>query len=53
MRLLADENIPFLAIELLRRKGHDVLAISESAPSICDEESLDYVDSAVNVLLDG
>ena len=37
MRLLADENIPYLAIELLRRKGHDVLAIAESTPSICDE----------------
>jgi len=37
MRLLADENIPIQAIEMLRKKGHDVLAISESAPSICDE----------------
>ncbi|MDD4652192.1 MAG: DUF5615 family PIN-like protein [Methanothrix sp.] len=38
MRLLADENIPILAIELLRRNGHDVLAIAVSTPSICDDD---------------
>ena len=38
MRLLADENIPLKAIELLRKKGHDVLSISECEPRACDED---------------
>jgi hypothetical protein len=32
MRLLADENVPLKAVQLLREKGHDVLSISESMP---------------------
>ena len=51
MRLLADENIPLLAIELLRRKGHDVLAIAESAPSICDEEVMLLAQDEERILL--
>jgi predicted nuclease of predicted toxin-antitoxin system len=51
MRLLADENIPLLAIELLRRKGHDVLAIAESAPSICDEDVLLLAEDEGRILL--
>jgi predicted nuclease of predicted toxin-antitoxin system len=51
MRLLADENIPLLAIEQLRRKGHDVLAISESAPSICDEDVMLLAENEGRILL--
>ena len=51
MRLLADENIPLLAIGLLRRKGHDVLAISESTPSICDEEVMLLAEDEERILL--
>ena len=38
MRLLADENIPLAAVELLRKRGHDVLAICEASPNACDED---------------
>jgi predicted nuclease of predicted toxin-antitoxin system len=51
MRLLADENIPFMAIELLRRKGHDVLAIAESTPSICDENVMLFGENEGRILL--
>jgi predicted nuclease of predicted toxin-antitoxin system len=51
MRLLADENIPLLAIELLRRKGHDVLAIAESTPSICDENVMILAEDEGRILL--
>ena len=40
MQLLADENIPSAAIDLLRKRRHDVLAISEMSPSACDEDVL-------------
>jgi predicted nuclease of predicted toxin-antitoxin system len=50
MRILA-ENIPLLAIELLRRKGHDVLAIAESAPSICDEDVMFLAEDEGRILL--
>jgi predicted nuclease of predicted toxin-antitoxin system len=51
MRLLTDENIPLLAIELLRKKGHDVLAISEIAPSICDEDVMLLAEDEGRILL--
>lgn len=51
MRLLADENIPIQAIEMLRKKGHDVLAISESAPSICDENVMLLAEGEGRILL--
>ena len=51
MRLLADENIPVLAIEQLRRKGHDVLAIAESTPSICDENVMLLAEDEGRILL--
>jgi hypothetical protein len=36
MRLLADENVPLKAVQLLWEKGHDVLSISESMPYTAD-----------------
>lgn len=51
MRLLADENIPLLAIDLLRRKGRDVMAISECAPSVCDEDVMDLAENEGRILL--
>ena len=51
MRLLADENIPHLAVELLRSMGHDVLSISESAPSICDEDVIVLAEDEGRILL--
>jgi predicted nuclease of predicted toxin-antitoxin system len=51
MRLLADENIPLAAIDLLRKRGHDVLAVSEIAPSICDEDVLLMAKDEGRILL--
>ena len=51
MRLLADENIPLQAIELLRGKGHNVLAIAESMPSICDENVMLLAEEDGRILL--
>lgn len=39
-RLLADENLPFASVVLLRSKGYDVLAISEHAPGTADVDIL-------------
>lgn len=38
MRWLADENIPGHAIAFMRHRGEDVVAISEVAPGIRDED---------------
>jgi predicted nuclease of predicted toxin-antitoxin system len=51
MRLLADENMPLLAIELLRRRGGDVLAIAESTPSICDDDFMFLAEDEGHILL--
>ncbi len=40
-----------MAIERLRRKGHDVRAISESAPSICDEDVMFLAENEARILL--
>ena len=40
MRLLADENIPKLAVEALRDRGHDVAWVRQDAPGIPDQEVL-------------
>jgi hypothetical protein len=34
LRLLADENIPYLSVEVLRTVGHDVMAVLEQAPGL-------------------
>lgn len=38
MQILADENIPGSAVQLLRESGHDVLWISETSPGVADRE---------------
>ena len=38
MRLLANENIPLIAVEALRACGHDVLWLREKAQGITDIE---------------
>lgn len=40
MRILADENIPRAAVDLLRRAGHDVAWVSEEAPGSDDSDVL-------------
>ena len=51
MRLLADENFPRLAIEMLRSLGHDVLWVAETCPSAKDEHVLDLAVRESRVLL--
>ena len=38
MRILADENFPRPALEVLRKAGWDVFSIAEECPGIPDEE---------------
>ncbi len=40
MRLLADENIPSLVVDLLRARGHDATWVGKEAPGISDPEVL-------------
>ena len=40
MRILADENIPRAAVDMLRRAGHDVAWVSEEAPGSDDSDVL-------------
>jgi len=40
MRFLANENIPLLAIRLMRQAGHEVIAVIETAPASKDDEVL-------------
>ncbi len=51
MRLLADENVPLRSVERLRRDGHDVLAVSETAPQTSDEEILLLAEKEGRILL--
>ena len=51
MRLLADENIPVASVDLLRKRGHDVLSISEMMPSASDEDVLLLAKRERSILL--
>jgi predicted nuclease of predicted toxin-antitoxin system len=51
MRLLADENVPLKAVQLLREKGHDVLSISESMPQTADEDILEIATRESRIVL--
>jgi hypothetical protein len=40
LRILADENIPKLAVERLQEHGHDVVWVRLSKPGAVDEDVL-------------
>jgi len=40
-RFIADENIPRETVELLKKKGVDIVTVSEVSPGLGDEEILD------------
>ena len=44
MNLVVDESVDNLIVDALRRSGHDVLYISEFAPSIDDDTVLDLAN---------
>ena len=53
-RLYADENFPHLAVEALRRLGHDVLTASEAGRAglgLSDEDVLAFAHSAGRAVL--
>jgi predicted nuclease of predicted toxin-antitoxin system len=51
MRVLANENLPRIAVEALRSLGHDVLWIAEDCPSVRDEHVLDLAVRESRTLL--
>ena len=42
MRLLADENIPRLVVEIICNHGHDAIWVGDKAPGISDREVLSF-----------
>jgi predicted nuclease of predicted toxin-antitoxin system len=54
VRLLADENVPLLAVRALREAGHDVYSDTESAPASPDVQLMARAvrDSRVIVTFD-
>lgn len=51
MRFVANENIPLSSVRQIRAAGHDVLSVTESAPSIMDVDVLAWaVQEAALVL---
>jgi len=51
MKILANENLPRLAVEDLRALGHDVLWVAESSPALTDRDVLDLAVRERRVLL--
>ena len=51
MRLLADENFPRSAVQMLRSHGHDVLWITEETRGIDDRAVLSRATSERRILL--
>lgn len=51
MNFLANENIPFRSIEILRASGHDVTAVAEDFPGAADTEVLTRARSEERIIL--
>ena len=51
MRLLADENIPKLAVDVLRDRGHEVVWVRQNAPGIPDREVLSLAQAEERLLI--
>jgi predicted nuclease of predicted toxin-antitoxin system len=51
MRFLANENFPLVAVEALRRSGHDTAWVREIAPGIADEAVLERAAREGRLLL--
>ena len=53
MNFCADESVDHPIVERLRTDGHDVLAVTEMAPSIPDETVLAQANQRGDLLLTG
>ena len=51
MRLLADENIPRLAVEFICSRGHDAIWVGKVAPGIRDREVLSLATTQKRTLI--
>lgn len=51
MRILADEDFPRPAMEVLRRAGWDVFSIAEECPGVSDEEVIALCTDQQRILL--
>lgn len=51
MRLLANENVPRLAVEALRTAGHDIVWVRTEAPGSPDEDVLLWAAREGRILL--
>lgn len=51
MKFLADENVPYLPVKLLREEGFDIISIYEIERGISDQEVARIADSENRVLV--
>jgi len=51
MRILADENFPGIAVEELRRRGHDVLWVRTADPGMGDRDILAWAQDEQRLLV--
>ena len=51
MRILADENVPGAAVELLRSAGHDVAWVSKGEPGIADTDIMSRASEESRLLV--
>lgn len=50
-RLLANENFPLHSVSSLRQLGHDVLAVTEVGPGMCDSDVLSLAHAERRILV--
>ena len=51
MKFLANENFPLPSVHILRELGYDIIAISETSPSISDKEVMDIAIASDRTIL--
>ena len=50
-RFIADENIPRETVDLLKKKGIDIVSVTDIAPGLSDEEVLDLANKNDRIII--
>lgn len=51
MLFLANENFPLASVKILRKQGHDILAVTEESPGLRDQEILQKAHDSKRILI--
>ena len=51
MQFIADENVPLETVDFLKKKGIDVVSVSELSPGLSDSKILDLANKKDRIVI--